>query len=140
MITDMISTAPGFQTSVNIAYDLFHSEKIRSLIPTTSVVQIFEDLLLSTDNASTNRARILIGAYGKGKSHIILSTLSFLSQKSTADHTFLLNKIKEVNPDLYEYAIQYLDSPKKLLPVVINGSSVSLIHSHGGSAIGLSGF
>lgn len=129
MITDMISTAPGFQTSVNIAYDLFHSEKIRSLIPTTSVVQIFEDLLLSTDNASTNRARILIGAYGKGKSHIILSTLSFLSQKSAADHTFLLNKVKEVNPDLYEYAIQYLDSPKKLLPVVINGSSVSLIQS-----------
>ena len=67
MITDMVSTAPGFQTSVNIAYDLNNSDKIKHLIPTTAAVNLFEDFLLSTDNASTNRARILIGAYGKGK-------------------------------------------------------------------------
>lgn len=75
MITDMVSTAPGFQTSVNIAYDLNNSEKIKQLIPTTAAVNLFEDFLLSTDNASTNRARILIGAYGKGKSHIILASV-----------------------------------------------------------------
>lgn len=67
MITDMISTAPGFQTSVNISYDLNNSKKIKSLIPTSTAVSLFEDFLLSTDNSSTNRAKILIGAYGKGK-------------------------------------------------------------------------
>ena len=75
MILDMISTAPGFQTSVNIAYDLNNSDKIKHLIPTSAAVNLFEDFLLSTDNAATNRAKILIGAYGKGKSHIILSFL-----------------------------------------------------------------
>lgn len=60
MITDMISTAPGFQTSVNISYDLNNPDKIRGLIPTTAAIDLFEDFLLSTDNASTNRARILI--------------------------------------------------------------------------------
>ena len=75
MILDMISTAPGFQTSVNIAYDLNNSDKIKHLIPTSAAVNLFEDFLLSTDNAATNRAKILIGAYGKGKSHIILSIL-----------------------------------------------------------------
>ena len=78
MITDMVSTAPGFQTSVNIAYDLHNSEKIKNLIPTSTAVDLFEDFLLSTNNASTNRAKILIGAYGKGKSHIILSVLSYV--------------------------------------------------------------
>ena len=83
MITDMISTAPGFQTSVNIAYDLNNSEKIKSLIPTATALSLFEEFLLSTDNAATNRAKVLIGAYGKGKSHIILSLLSLPQYPST---------------------------------------------------------
>lgn len=133
MITDMVSTAPGFQTSVNIAYDLNNSEKIKQLIPTTAAVNLFEDFLLSTDNASTNRARILIGAYGKGKSHIILSILSFLCRKVEADNVALLAKVKEMNPDLFEYSHEYLQSEKKLLPVVINGSNTSLVQSFMGA-------
>lgn len=133
MITDMVSTAPGFQTSVNIAYDLNNSEKIKQLIPTTAAVNLFEDFLLSTDNASTNRARILIGAYGKGKSHIILAILSFLCRKVEADNVALLSKIKEVKPDLFEYSQEYLLSNKKLLPVIINGSNTSLVQSFMGA-------
>lgn len=133
MITDMVSTAPGFQTSVNIAYDLNNSEKIKQLIPTTAAVNLFEDFLLSTDNTSTNRARILIGAYGKGKSHIILAILSFLCRKVEADNAALLSKVKEINPDLFEYSQEYLLSNKKLLPVIINGSNTSLVQSFMGA-------
>ena len=95
MITDMISTAPGFQTSVNIAYDLNNSQKIQQLIPTTAATNLFEDFLLSTDNVSTNRAHILIGAYGKGKSHIVLAILSFLCRKVERDTAALLEKVQE---------------------------------------------
>ena len=133
MILDMISTAPGFQTSVNIAYDLNNSDKIKHLIPTSAAVNLFEDFLLSTDNAATNRAKILIGAYGKGKSHIILSILSFLCRKVEQDSATLLSKVKEVNEDLYEYAQGYLASDKKLLPVIINGSNISLVQSFMGA-------
>lgn len=133
MITDMISTAPGFQTSVNIAYDLNDSEKIKRLIPTSAAIELFENILLSTDYASTNRAKILVGAYGKGKSHIILSILSVLCGKNKADNAALLSKIKETNENLYDYAIEYLSSEKKLLPVIINGSNTSLIQSFMGA-------
>lgn len=133
MITDMVSTASGFQTSVNIAYDLNNSEKIKNLIPTTAAVNLFEDFLLSTDHASTNRARILIGAYGKGKSHIILSILSFLCRKKEADNAALLSKVREMNSDLFEYSQEYLHSDKKLLPVIINGSNTSLVQSFMGA-------
>ena len=133
MITDMISTAPGFQTSVNISYDLNNSEKIKSLIPTSTAVSLFEDFLLSTDNSATNRAKILIGAYGKGKSHIILSILSFLCRKVESDNTTLLAKVETANKELYAYAREYLASEKRLLPVIINGSNTSLVQSFKGT-------
>lgn len=135
MITDMVSTAPGFQTSVNIAYDLHNSEKIKTLIPTSTAVSLFEDLLLSTNRASTNRAKILIGAYGKGKSHIVLSVLSFICKigKVEDNNAALLSKIKESNQELYEYAQEYLSSKERLLPVIINGSNTSLVQSFMGA-------
>lgn len=68
----MISVATGFQSSVNIAYDMNDDSKLKNYIPTKSALSLLEDILLSTAQNSTDRARILIGAYGKGKSHIVL--------------------------------------------------------------------
>ena len=78
MFNNKIDVAKGFQTSVNIAYDLNNTGKISGFIPTMSSLDIIEDVLLSTAPNSTERARILIGAYGRGKSHIILVLLSLL--------------------------------------------------------------
>ena len=146
MITELVSTAPGFQSSVNIAYDLNNPEKIKRLIPTTAAVKLFEDFLLSTNDTSSNRARILVGAYGKGKSHVVLSILSFLCKlaadsengavdvnKIAINNAALLSKVKSENPELFDYAQEYLKSEKRLLPVIINGSNTSLIQSFMGA-------
>ena len=77
----MISVATGFQSSVNIAYDMNDDSKLKNYIPTKSALSLLEDILLSTAQNSTDRARILIGAYGKGKSHIVLMVLSILMKK-----------------------------------------------------------
>jgi len=77
-MSKMISVASGFQYSVNIGYDLNNEEKIKNFIPTASALGLLEDILLSTLPSSTDRARVLIGAYGKGKSHIMLMILSLL--------------------------------------------------------------
>ena len=77
----LIEIAMGFQTSVNIAYDLNNDDKVRSFIPTMSSLEVIEDVLLSIAPTSTNRARILIGAYGRGKSHIVLVLMSMLFRK-----------------------------------------------------------
>ena len=74
----MIHTAGNFQYSVNIAYDLHNADKLRLFIPTVSSMELLEKIILSTEKTSTDRARILIGAYGKGKSHIVLTILSVL--------------------------------------------------------------
>lgn len=94
MFNDKISVAKGFQTSVNIAYDLNNTDKISGFIPTMSSLEIIEDVLLSTAPNSTERARIFIGAYGRGKSHIILVLLSLLYKKDKSLFADLLEKMK----------------------------------------------
>ena len=77
-MNQMISVASGFQFSVNIGYDLNNDDKLRNFIPTRSALELLEDILSSTAPSSTNRARVLIGAYGKGKSHIVLIWIEVL--------------------------------------------------------------
>ena len=129
MLKDLVSVESGFQTSVNIAFDLNNDDKIRTFIPTESSIDIIEQIFLSTAVTSTQRARILIGAYGRGKSHIILVLLSLLYKKDRSLFTRLLSKIQEYNPDLYDYIDNYLSSESRILPIIVNGSGASLTQS-----------
>ena len=126
-MSKMISVASGFQYSVNIAYDLNDDNKLRNFIPTKVALDLLEDILLSTRNTSTDRARVLIGAYGKGKSHIVLMILSILMKKDISLFERLLPEI-ESNPDRYKYIKNYYDTNSKILPVIISGSNTSDVH------------
>jgi len=124
-MSKMISVASGFQYSVNIAYDLNSDDKLKNFIPTKSALDLLEDVLLSTSPNSTNRSRVLVGAYGKGKSHIVLTILSILLRKDLALFKKLLPKVQE-NSQIYQLLLNYYDSDRKLLPVIITGSNTSL--------------
>ena len=126
---ELIGISKGFQTSVNIAYDLNNDDKVRGFIPTMSSLDVIEDVLLSTVASSTQRARILIGAYGRGKSHIVLVLMSLLFKKDKAIFDALLKKMKANNPALYEFAVEYLKSNQRILPIIVRGSSTSLTQS-----------
>ena len=56
----MISVASGFQYSVNIGYDLNNDDKLKNFIPTRSALELMEEVLLSTNPASNERARVLV--------------------------------------------------------------------------------
>jgi len=124
-MSEMISVASGFQYSVNIGYDLNDGGKLKNFIPTQSALRLLEEILLSTATSSSERARILIGAYGKGKSHIVLTILSILLKKDLALFEKLLPKLSE-NPRLFQLVQNYYESDNKILPVVITGSNTSL--------------
>ena len=128
-MTELIDISKGFQTSVNIAYDLNNDDKVRGFIPTMSSIDVIEDVLLSTVASSTQRARILIGAYGRGKSHIVLVLMSLLFKKDKALFDALLKKMKANNQSLYEFAVEYLKSKQMILPIIVRGSSTSLTQS-----------
>lgn len=124
-MSEMISVASGFQYSVNIGYDLNHDDKLQNFIPTKSSLELLQDILQSTDELSTERARVLVGAYGKGKSHIVLTILSVLMRKDW-DLFAKLKEQVEQNSDLLRLVENYYDSGKKILPVIINGSSTNM--------------
>ena len=94
-----------------------------------SSIDVIEDVMLSTSVPDRGRARILIGAYGRGKSHIVLMLMSLLFKKDIALFELLLNKIKEHNPKLYGFITDYINSDKKLLPIIVCGSSTSITQS-----------
>lgn len=127
--SQMIKVTKDFQSSVNIAYDLHDEKKIKNFIPTNEAIELFEEIFSSVHDSSTKRAHILIGAYGKGKSHIVLEILSLLLEKDKRLFESFLNKLKTVNSGLYDDVLNYLSSDKKLLPIIISGSSTSLSQS-----------
>lgn len=129
LLNKYIRIEPGFQKSVNLAYDLFDEDKVADFIPSKSSVEILEKLILSTNSNSNDRAHILIGPYGKGKSHIILVLLSLLRDKNAELLSKLLDEIKSDKLELFNYIKSYIESDEKLLPVVIQGSSNSLNQS-----------
>lgn len=124
-MSEMISVASGFQYSVNIGYDINHDDKLQNFIPTKSSLVLLQDILESTEESSTERARVLVGAYGKGKSHIVLTILSVLMRKDWDTFTRLKEKVK-LNPELERIVQNYYESNRRFLPVIINGSSTSM--------------
>ena len=124
-MSKMISVASGFQYSVNIGYDLNNDDKLKNFIPTRSALALLEDILLSTNPVSTDRARVLIGAYGKGKSHIVLTILAMLMKRDRELFKKAMPKLQE-NQRLAQIVDNYYDSNNKILPVIITGSNTSL--------------
>lgn len=124
-MSKMISVASGFQYSVNIGYDLNNDDKLKNFIPTRSALELLEDILLSTRSTSTDRARVLIGAYGKGKSHIVLTIMAMLMKRDLSLFEKVLPKIKD-NLQLQSCVKNYYDSDNKILPIIITGSNTSL--------------
>ena len=133
----MISASKNFMASVNIAYDFDNAEKLQNFIPTDEAVKFIDKEILSTADSgleksqNPRRAKILIGPYGKGKSYIVLQTLSLLAGNPENKKVFenLAKKIALKNPLAGQNILQYENSGKRLLPVVINGNSSNLEQS-----------
>ncbi|MCM1164790.1 MAG: hypothetical protein NC299_00290 [Lachnospiraceae bacterium] len=130
MLNEIIEISRGFQSSVNISYDLNNESKIKGFIPTISALELIANIISSTAAASTERAKILTGAYGRGKSHIVLVTLAILKH-AYKKNTFkdILNGLKQYDEDKYKIADNYISSRTKLLPVIISGSSSNLMQA-----------
>ena len=119
----------GFQSSVNIAFDLHNKEKVQSLIPTSTVCHYVEELLKDVISRSNQRAKMLVGAYGKGKSHITLAALEAMSTKDPSVFFNLTEAFEAKGSGFTDSFVQFVSDGPRLLPVVISGSSSDLSRS-----------
>lgn len=76
----LITIDKRFEKSINLFFDLGNREKIDSYIKTSSSDKIINEYLSGISNGSKDRVSVLIGPYGKGKSHLLLVLLDKLEQ------------------------------------------------------------
>lgn len=124
--SDFIKGNEGFQYSINIQYDLMNPLKINSYIPTTNSVALLKEYLLNCVIDESDKSTVLIGPYGKGKSHLLLILLGIMcGERSIKEVQSLIQKIEKVDKECASLAESVLDN-KKYLPVVLNFNSGDL--------------
>ena len=82
-LVDLVRIDHRFEKSVNLLLDLNDESKLKLYIPTRSSIKLLAEYLEEVDTFSGKRANILIGPYGKGKSHLLLVLLAILSGNHT---------------------------------------------------------
>lgn len=126
---EIVQINKKFQKSINMRLDYNRPEKIESYIPTRASVQVLKDYLSQFAGKSHVKSTILIGPYGKGKSHLLLVLLALLSkrnQESSSPQVIqMLNqvilKLEEKDQEAGRYARSVVEKKQYYLPVLISG-------------------
>ena len=124
-LSEIININKNFKNAINLYLSLNKEEKINGYIPTKSSVEILKYYLDAVKN-NNHQASILIGSYGKGKSHLLLILLAILSldrnEKNNLIIERLVSKIKVVDVSVAEEVNVLWHNHKKLLPIIISGN------------------
>ena len=98
-LKDLVKIDKRFENSVNLYLDLDNREKIDNYVYTRSSQRII-DYYIDNVNKDREHATMLIGPYGKGKSHTLLVLLDKLRHREGLD---------SITPDSY-----YSEAVKKI--------------------------
>ena len=124
-LSEFVGFNPGFRNAINLDLNLNHKEKLQSYIPTKSSVDILKRYLKAVVNNQMHSS-MLIGPYGKGKSHLLLVLLAILSLNIAVDEEKeiideLLVKIRRIDEETAEYIDKIVnDNIGRFMPVIIN--------------------
>lgn len=127
-LKEIVKIDNRFQKSVNLQLDLGDRKKVESYIPTRSSLAILKRYLNNLQHGNGENATILIGPYGKGKSHLLLVLLSLLEGKQK-ELTDVVNRIKKVDKDTADAIKEIWKKKKSYLPVLISAGGRDLNQS-----------
>lgn len=124
MIKEILKLDNNIQYSINIDLDYKDENKKQSYILTSKSIEIINEVISTFDNENKNKSKILIGPYGKGKSHLALYIMGLVSDSNRSDekYSLLIKKGKEQGEEVYNNIKQFVESDKKYLPVVLNST------------------
>lgn len=109
----------NFRKSVNLQLDLGNEERISGYIPTRSQTAILRRYLEAAAGKIAEGATILIGPYGKGKSHLLLVLLALLHGELPQG---LQQKMITTEPELEQLMAPFNAGKKRYLPVLISAA------------------
>lgn len=130
-LNEIIKFNNSFKTAINLYLSLNKKEKVLNYIPTKSSV-LFLDNYLQSVIKDKEQATLLVGPYGKGKSHLLLVLLAILSlkrdnkNKKTIDSLVKkLESVEEIGEQVANDVMQLWNS-KPMLPIIINDTNGDL--------------
>lgn len=127
-LAEIVGINQNFQRSIQIRMDYHSMDKIESYIPTKASLQVLENYIDALGREEKDRATMLIGPYGKGKSHLLLILVALLSRENQENLEKkkvlqeLTKKIAKVNKQLGEKIGKLLEEKKSYLPIFITPS------------------
>lgn len=133
-LNDVIEFNSSFKTAVNLYLSLNKTEKVLNYIPTKSSVRFMNEYFEAVIGKKEH-ATLLVGPYGKGKSHLLLVLLAVLSMQRDAENSKTIKKLVKRIKDVEEIGDKTVDSietiwkGKRFLPVVINDTNGNLNQS-----------
>lgn len=131
---EIVQINKKFQKSINMRLDYNRPEKIESYIPTRASVQVLKSYLNQFADRSSVKSTILIGPYGKGKSHLLLVLLALLSKKNQESDNpkprqmlqRIVLKLEEKDTEAGACAKTIVEEKRYYLPVLISGAQSDL--------------
>ena len=130
-LKDIIEFNSSFKTSINLYLSLNKSEKVLSYIPTKSSISFLGEYLSSVLE-NKEQATLLVGPYGKGKSHLLLILLSIISMDRTSENEQIIDELTRRVLDVDEIGqkvselIKKAWNKKRFLPVLISDTTGDL--------------
>lgn len=130
-LKDIIEFNSNFKTAINLYLSLNKPEKVLGYIPTKSSVSFigqYAEAVLENKEQAT----LLVGPYGKGKSHLLLVFLAVLSLERTQENTEMINKLIEKISKVDEVGesvakkIEKMWGKDRFLPVLITDTTGDL--------------
>ena len=131
-LNEIVNFNNSFKTAVNLYLSLNKIDKVLNYIPTKSSITLLDDYMNSVIN-NKEQSTLLIGPYGKGKSHLLLVFLAILSLERNDENTKvvekIINKFSKVDDGTIAENIRLLWNKKRFLPVIINDTNGDLNQS-----------
>ena len=112
-LKDIIEFDNNFRNSINLYLNLNKKEKVLSYIPTQSSVRILTDYLNAVYR-NKEQATLLIGPYGKGKSHLLLVLLSIISMERNEENSKIIEQLINKIYNLEEIGQESVDTIEQI--------------------------
>ena len=133
-LRDVIKINSNFKTAINLYLNLNKPEKINSYIPTKSSVVLLNNYLKAIIEGK-EQASLLVGPYGKGKSHLLLVLLAVISLERNKENSAIINHLLDVIRQVDEIGNEACENINKIwnknrfLPVLITDTTGDLNQS-----------
>ncbi|MBR4027167.1 MAG: hypothetical protein IKJ01_06370 [Lachnospiraceae bacterium] len=131
-LNEIIEFDESFKSSINLYLNLNNRSKVLRYIPTKSSILFLNEYLMAVKN-NKEQASLIIGPYGKGKSHLLLVFLAIVSMERNEANVEVINKlidkiktVDDIGREVAENINIIWNKKGRFLPVLITNTQEDL--------------